>query len=57
MEKALPSDAEVVVEMNEGGLVGQGQIRYPHTEAANALMGQVPDAAMGQAQVLHCCVS
>ena len=49
MEKALPSDAEVVVEMNEGGLVGQGQIRYPHTEAANALMGQVPDAAMGQA--------
>ena len=49
MEKALPSDAEVVVEMNEGGLVGQGQIRYPHTEAANALMGQVPNAGMGEA--------
>lgn len=42
MEKALPSDAEVVVEMNEGGLVRQGQIRYPHTEAARSLMSQLP---------------
>ena len=42
MEKALPSDAEVVVEMNEGGLVRQGQIRYPHTEAARSLMDQLP---------------
>jgi len=42
MERALPSDAEVVVEMNEGGLVRQGQIRYPHTEAASSLMSQLP---------------